>query len=268
MQSGKVIPLLFGLDVRDITGPLAQFQAKKVDQTGLVEVMQAIGNVSENKNQEDVIRRRSNGLLSEFKEMIEKLPDRAPMKKHMTKKHIRSETEILEDLLTGVRGLDLRLNEFNSEIMAREPQHYRRFRPRVFQQIIRRFNYDESDPIFLLMLGGMFREDMPWMVEVFVETYREIRTGGIERIEQSVRRLQRIVRSIRKTPLLEILTMEEDDEAHTMMMDLSTYTDRILSMYMAHHSLPENEKDRTAGAPPVGEPRSQQRRPRRGSRHL
>src|SRR5438309_2275445 len=35
MQGARVIPLLFNLGIGDITGPLAQFQAKKVEKGGL-----------------------------------------------------------------------------------------------------------------------------------------------------------------------------------------------------------------------------------------
>ena len=41
MQGGRVIPLLFNLEHSDITGPLAQFQAKKVASSGLSEVVQS-----------------------------------------------------------------------------------------------------------------------------------------------------------------------------------------------------------------------------------
>ena len=42
MQGSKVIPLLLDLEFRDITGPLAQFQAKKVEKAGIGEVIHSI----------------------------------------------------------------------------------------------------------------------------------------------------------------------------------------------------------------------------------
>src|SRR5439155_11747402 len=42
MQGSRVIPLLLDLEFRDITGPLAQFQAKKVDKAGMSEVIHSI----------------------------------------------------------------------------------------------------------------------------------------------------------------------------------------------------------------------------------
>jgi hypothetical protein len=47
MQQGRVIPLLFDVEFKDITGPLAQFQAKKVDKQGLSELVGSINRLSE-----------------------------------------------------------------------------------------------------------------------------------------------------------------------------------------------------------------------------
>ena len=46
MQGSRVIPLLLDLEVRDITGPLAQFQAKKVERTGLLDVIQSLNQLA------------------------------------------------------------------------------------------------------------------------------------------------------------------------------------------------------------------------------
>ena len=41
-QGSKVIPLLLDLEFSEISGPLAQFQAKKIDKDGINEMMQSI----------------------------------------------------------------------------------------------------------------------------------------------------------------------------------------------------------------------------------
>lgn len=240
MQDGKVIPLLFGLEFSDITDPLAQFQAKKVDQVGLGEVIQAIEKVSENKNREDLIKRRFNGLWPDFEKMIEEIPDRAP-----TEKHMRPTTEILEELVTGVRGLDSRLHDFSIEITERDPKRYRRklrrFHPKMFHEILFRFSDQEDGPISLLIIGGMLRDDMPWLSEVFIETYREIRSGGPEKVEQAVQRLRRIVKVMRKGPFFDMFMMDDSNEAHMMMMELPLMIDEMLHRYLDRRHPTESE---------------------------
>ena len=34
----------------------------------------------------------------------------------------------------------------------------------------------ENDPIYLLLLAGLFREDYPWLSEILAEAYRELRS--------------------------------------------------------------------------------------------
>jgi len=242
MQDGKVIPLLFGLEFSDITDPLAQFQAKKVDQAGLGEVIQAIEKVSDNKNREDLIRRRFNGLWPDFEKMVEEIPKRAP-----TEKHARQPSEILEELVTGVRGLDSRLGEFSSEIVERDPRRryrkYRMFHPKMLNEMMHRFSEEENDPITLLMLGGMLREDMPWLAEVFVETYREIRLGKPDISAKAAKRLRRVVQRMRKSHFMEEFMMDGSKETHIMMMELPMMLDETLHLYLNHNRPPELEDD-------------------------
>lgn len=55
MLDAKVIPLLFGLELSDLSGPLSQFQALKIDQKGIMDVITAINAVSETKASETTI---------------------------------------------------------------------------------------------------------------------------------------------------------------------------------------------------------------------
>ena len=57
MLGAKVIPLLFNLEISDIGGPLAQFQAKKFDKAGVAEVIASI-NQSADRNLSRLLRRQ------------------------------------------------------------------------------------------------------------------------------------------------------------------------------------------------------------------
>jgi hypothetical protein len=47
MRQGRVIPRLFDVEFKDIAGPLAQFQAKNVDKSGLSELIGSINRLSD-----------------------------------------------------------------------------------------------------------------------------------------------------------------------------------------------------------------------------
>lgn len=242
MQDSKVIPLLFGLEFSDITGPLAQFHAKKADQAGLGEVIQAIEKVSENKNREELIRRRFNGLWPDFEKMIEEIPDRAP-----TEKHMRPQTEILEELVTGVRGLDSRLHEFSTEVAERDPRYsrrkFRRFHPMMFKELAYVVSDHEDDPASLLMLGGLLRDDLPWLAELLVETYREVRAGDLEKAEKAIHRLRRILKMTRKGPFFDEFMMDRPKEAHMIMREVPMMIEETLHRYLNHRRPPELEEN-------------------------
>ena len=62
MQDSRVIPLLLDLEIGDITGPLAQFQAKKVDRTGLSEVIGSLNQLAPQRVPDDRVRQLFDAL--------------------------------------------------------------------------------------------------------------------------------------------------------------------------------------------------------------
>ena len=115
MQDAKVIALLFGLELSDLSGPLSQFQALKVDQQGMLNALKAINEVSDAKTDDATIERLVPALWSQLQDKLDQIPD-----KEVSEKHMRPQTEILEDLVTQVRGLGARMREFDQEMMERE----------------------------------------------------------------------------------------------------------------------------------------------------
>lgn len=104
MQVAKVIPLIFDLDFSDIAGPLAQFQAKKAERDGIGEIIYSINQASENPIDQGQTERLFSALWPEFENQIISISTEAPKEKQA-----RSQKEILEELVTGIRGLDSRL---------------------------------------------------------------------------------------------------------------------------------------------------------------
>ncbi|MBO9499543.1 MAG: toll/interleukin-1 receptor domain-containing protein [Novosphingobium sp.] len=115
MQDAKVIPLLFGLELSDLSGPLSQFQALKVDQQGLMHVIKAINAVAENKADEAVINQLVPALWPRMEKMLDEIPDEEEAEKHM-----RPQAEILEELVSQVRGLGAQMQDFGPEMMERD----------------------------------------------------------------------------------------------------------------------------------------------------
>jgi hypothetical protein len=204
MNGSRVIPLLFNLEFSDITGPLAQFQAKKFARQGLGEVIESINEASE----DGVLKERAvqlfEALWPKLETLLEAVPDEAPTEKHMRPQH-----EILEELVAGVRGLDSRLGDVAGIVSGEartSPRHrMRHFHPMMFEELAHLVSDDRGDPIVLLLWAGLLREDLPWLAELLAETYRELRTGGPETGDRSIERIRRLLHNMERGPISEML---------------------------------------------------------------
>ena len=103
MQEGRVISLLLDIEFKDVTGPLAQFQAKKVERDGLLDVINSINNLSDIKVSDTQLPKQFEALWPQLDQNIVKIPKNpTPAKQH------RPQQEILEELVSSIRGLDMR----------------------------------------------------------------------------------------------------------------------------------------------------------------
>jgi hypothetical protein len=101
IQDGRVVPLLLDIEFKDITGPLAQFQAKKADKSRFSDIVESINRYSDIKLPDGRLYHLFEALWSSLKEKVESIESRA-----RPAKHNRSQSEILEELVTSIRGVD------------------------------------------------------------------------------------------------------------------------------------------------------------------
>lgn len=230
MQGAKVIPLLFNLEFSDIGGPLAQFQAKKVERSGLAEVINSINQSADQAVPEDRARQLFGALWPEFEKQLDSIPDEAPTEKHMRPQH-----EILEEMVTGVRGLDARFRDL--EAVVSDPgsrsrrRRFRHFHPMMFEEMAHMVSEEGDDPISLLMLGGLIRDDFPWLYEVIIEAYREVRDGDPKAAQRAIERLRRVMKSLARGPFMEEFAGSKD--AQMMMMEFPMMLDHFLHRFEA-----------------------------------
>jgi len=101
-----VILLLLDIEFKDITGPLAQFQAKKVERAALEDVINSINQMSEVKLQPDRLAPLFEALWTPLEKKVAEIP-----KTQGITKQTRTQHEVLEELVSTVRGFDLRFRE-------------------------------------------------------------------------------------------------------------------------------------------------------------
>lgn len=240
MRGSRVAPLLFNLEFSDITGPLAQFQAKKVERGGVGEIIQSINHATDTGIPDERAKQLFAALWLEFEKKLESIPDEAPTEKHMRPQH-----EILEELVTGVRGLDQRFRDLEGAVSEEAPRWRRRrlrhFHPMMFEEMAHMVSEEGDDPIALLMFGGLLRDDFPWLYEIVIEAYREVRDGDQKAAQRAIDRLRRVTKSLHRGPFMEELAGSR--EAHMMMRELPMMLDHFLHRFEARRLKGEEAED-------------------------
>lgn len=235
MQDAKVIPLLFGLELSDLSGPLQQFQALKVDEQGMLDALKAINAASDNKTGDATIEQLVPALWSQLQAKLDAIPAKTE-----TAKHMRPQIEIMEDLVSQVRGLNSRMRDFDPEIMERELRYpsksLRRFDPMMMEELVMMSReYSRASNYELLLLAGFIRDEMPWMAEVLVEAHRELNSVKHPRqAEKVLDRVMGLVKALTHSPVGERM-MGGSKMSHVLLMELPRAIDRAFVQRM--HSL-------------------------------
>lgn len=204
LETSRVIPLLLDLEFSDVSGPLAQFQAKKLSRSGVGEIIHSIQKAAEQPIPETRAQQLFEALWPEFEKKLEAIPDDAPAERHMRPQH-----EILEELVASVRSLDSRIRdveEMGGGIRSKS-RRYRMMHPKMFMELQHMIGERPDDPIMILLLSSTFRDDLPWLYELGVDAYRAIRTCQPDAYS-AIDRFRKAAKSIMRGPFMEEFMMD------------------------------------------------------------
>jgi len=215
------------MDAKDVPPPLGQFQAKRIDKSGVKALVTDINKACPNKIEEAKLATLFDRLWDDIEAKISAIPNAAGAEAVP-----RKESEILEELVTGMRAIESKFRDFSMETMdrmSRAPRRNRRMHPMMIMGATELFMDRPGDPTFLLVVSGLIREEFPWLAEILTESYREIRFGSNAQIEAASIRLQRLLKQLdRGHPMFREL-MGESKESHMMLMELPHIVERALS---------------------------------------
>lgn len=209
----KLIPLLFDLEISALTPPLSQFQAKKFDQQGLSELVKSLNSelltpVSIG-SLDPLLKGMWPGLLKE----IESLPS-----PDTSIKISRDQTEVLEELVAGVRGLEARSKKAEMAFPG-EWAGFSHYKPRLSMPIVLKIadEFKNGEPLGLLVFSGLLREDFPWLSEVLSELYRnQLEPGDIERssmLKHAKERIRSLIKLFMSSPLADLMGYTSEQRA-------------------------------------------------------
>lgn len=192
MAESRVVPLLFEMDLSELTGPLAQFQAKKLDREGIESLMVTINSCADNKLDGPLFTQLVDALYPKLEERIIKI---VPLPGGPAKKPAIN--EVLEELVTAVRSLEARERSRISDFEIRPRSTRRRIHPEMLLRLAEEMGESKSDPIILSLMASYLRDDIPWVADQLADAYRGFSSGSHTERRRAATKLTRLVEQLK-----------------------------------------------------------------------
>lgn len=194
LDEGRLVPLLIDVEFSDISGPLAQFQAKKADKAGIFEILNSINQSEPNSIPEPRLTSLFDALWPQLEAQIQKLP--ASQGKS---KLVRPQSDILEELVATVRNLEARTRESQELVLSGSRFRDAAMRGMLSEELAMVLCRSNDDPMRLLILSGAFRDSLPWLYDLLQQAHRAITNGSKDAALQS-RKIIGILESLSNSP--------------------------------------------------------------------
>lgn len=200
LEGSRVIPLLLDLDFKEVSGPLAQFQAKKLEKSGLLETIQSINQAATPAVPEDRYKQLFEALWPELEKKIAAIP-----KSTAQSKQVRPQSEVLEELVGAIRNMESRFRE-----IPEDPRQHRRkkFHPFMLRDLGKMITDKRGDAISIMMVASIFRDDLPWLYELGMEAYRQAANGGSVKAREAIGKFMRAIELTQHGPFYHELGLD------------------------------------------------------------
>lgn len=198
MEDGRVIPLRLDVDVSDISGPLTQFQSEKADSGGIKRLLSSLNKTSANAIPDDRLTRLFDPMWPELAQKIEAIPPN-----NAAQKKTRPQADILEELVAGVRTVEMRVRDISDDEPGVRRRSRRRVSPGMMMDLAHRIGQRRRDPIQFLILASLIRDDLPWLYEIAAEAYRAYNANNRSASKRLMDQFKRSFDVLRDGPLIE-----------------------------------------------------------------
>ena len=211
VAKGKLNTPVYGVALgiplnRANTGPFAQFQNCDDNEESLTKlVMQLVGRIPDAAPNHGVVLT----LVKTFKESAKKCLEKLDKKggKEIQKSEEVSVPKRFEEIKVMFQDLPSRIEQ---TVMER-PLRSRRFHPIMLMEMEHYFERERGNPASLLVLSSLFRDRVPWLYEMGMETYRAMRSCDERKAEAALRDFQRMAELTMHGPFLEELDISGKD---------------------------------------------------------
>jgi len=221
------------------SGPFAQFQncdgsdAESVSKL-VIQLAKRLPNADPQKNIVDSqVAEFTKKTAELLKATATTLPQPAPKKPDDS-----STAKLFEEIKVMFQDLPSRMEDrISNAVRPPRRRKWRHFHPKMLHEMMNASGLKEGDPIEILLMASLVREEMPWFYEMAREIYSTLKTGDAEIAEHELRRLGHMVEMMMHGPFMEDFG---DEESQMIMMEFPRMFDHILHRYMgrARKSVP------------------------------
>jgi broad-specificity NMP kinase len=80
----------------------------------------------------------------------------------------------------------------------------------MLMDIARYLERDRGDPVGILVISSVFRDEMPWVYDLGVDTYRAMKSGDAKQAEAALREFREVIEMTLRGPVMELLETTPD----------------------------------------------------------
>lgn len=211
------------------TGPFAQFQNCDDDTESLTNlVIQLLSRIPNATPDRDAVAMQVEAFTTKKNDALQRMGQPSQEDASSSDASIARLFEevklMFQDLPAKVEG---RIVEVVEPMRRRR---VRRFHPRMLEEFMMMSEENEA-PVGLLMMLGMYRDELPWLYDLGKSFYDAINEGNEKKTLSAFRNLYHTLQIARHHPILEDMLMASSKEVHMFLMEmphlLERYVDRL-----------------------------------------
>ncbi|MCK4829478.1 hypothetical protein KA005_77855 [bacterium] len=150
----------------------------------------------------------------------------------------RSLADIMSALTELPSRIEGRLSERTEPTRRRKLRH---FHPMMIEEMIDMSSMKSNDPIGVLIIASLLRDDVPWLYEIGIEAYRTAKSSTPKVAAEALRGFQRAIERTSHGPFMEEF-MISSKETYRMIHKLSRILEHIIERYISARKPPSSRK--------------------------
>jgi hypothetical protein len=230
-QETKIKGLAIGLPLSKIVGPFAQFQNCPFEIPAITKlVMELAGQIPGSEPDRDAVEMQTKQFFEKAKGLVAVIDQGGAEEKPAPED--ASPAKLFEEVKIMFQELSSRLEARITDAVGPSGRRKgRRLHPMMIDEMIHLMHMegDGDDPIGILMVASVVRDEMPWLYEIASEAYHALKSGDGDAARRAIKRLRHLPELFMHGPFREEFGGKE---THMMMMELPRMFEHMIKRHL------------------------------------